>query len=439
MNRTISYRLPRAELVVSGTVRRILDSVTDSTPLGRQPASLVTHAITVRHVADEQLSVELPGGWIKTYKGAFTFNPDGRLTSASAESTGQAGTVLSSAATLAGTALGLRAGRAGVALGAPADPVEDLYLKEHPDVLGRRLRVLELLAKTRAAQLALADDLPDDAATSRARWDLLEQIHQSLRADLAVLDAHLAAWRDSTIHTVDESFEFAVPLAQVEIPDGEPSNEKSPTAPTTLAELWNRHGIGVTASWAEERRAAVKPAPKENQLVTRTPDLLTLSVVKWTQGERVVTSTSRHLVMDEKSALVYHTLEKSLFGRRSVGLTFDADGALTGLTMEGSAALAEAVSAAGRLPAAVVAGLGSANSGVSGLATARRAALEAELAQVKQEVELEQQRITQAGLHATATDAARLERLKQRRSLLETEAALAKADPRALTATDRPL
>jgi hypothetical protein len=61
------------------------------------------------------------------------------------------------------------------------------------------------------------------------------------------------------------------------------------------------------------------------------------------------------------------------------------------------------------------------------------AAQEAELAQVKQQVELEQQRITKAGLQATPADAARLQRLQQVKALLDTQTAIGKADPRLLT------
>lgn len=435
MTTTISYRLPCAELVVSGTVRRTYDPITDTVPLAERPATLVAHAFAVRHVAGESRSVTLPGGWLRTFKGAFAFTADGRLTSASAESTGQAGAVLSAAATIAGAAVGLHA--AGVALGATADPADARYGTDHPDESARRARVTELVKKTREAQLTVVDSvLADPAAADRARWDLLERMHRSLAAELAILDTHRAAWRDGLRQTVDEIFEFTVPLADVKLPEEKAATETSPAAPANLTELWKRHGIGVRAAWAAERGTATVPlTPATSQLVTRVPDLVTLSVVQRVHGVPVVTATSRHLVMDDRSRVAYHPLEKSLFGRRSRSLTFDTDGVLTGLSVEGAAVLAEAATAAGALPAAFAGGLGSANSAVSGLATARRAAQEAELARVKQEVELEQQRITQAGLRATAADAARLQHLKQVRDILETETAIGKADPRLLAAT----
>jgi hypothetical protein len=441
MTRTISYRLPRAELVVSGTVRRARDKLTDPRPLAEQPTTLVSHAFVVRHVADPATyTVTLPHGWLRTFKGSFSFTSDRRLVSASAESTGQLGTVLTAAATVAGGVLGLGAVKtaAGVALGVPApqDPVDNQYRQDHPDVHARRKQTVDLLDRLRQAQLALADEVVADpaAATAAARWNLLRRIRRSLEDDLAALDTHFAAWRAGTIETVDESFEFAVPLADLKGTAGEPADaatQSSAEAPKTLVDLWRRYGVGITATWGAGRndtRATIPPTPAK--IVTRIPDLVTLSIVEHRHGVPVVTAASRHLIMDERSQVEYFELEKSLFGRRSLALTFDADGVVTGVAVEGAASLAEAASTVGRLPASVAGGIGSLNTAVSGLATARRAALDAELARIKQQVELEQQRIAQAGLNATATDAARLQRLQQLQAILDTQTAIGKADPR---------
>lgn len=103
-----------------------------------------------------------------------------------------------------------------------------------------------------------------------------------------------------------------------------------------------------------------------------------VSIVEYQQGVPVVTASSRHLVMDDRSKTEYFLLEKSLFGRRSLALTFNDDGIVTGVAVEGAPSLAEAASAVGQLPTAVASGLGSLNTTVSGVAAARRAAQEAE-------------------------------------------------------------
>lgn len=439
MTRTISYRLPRAELVVSGTVRRSRDTLLeDETTLAEQPTALVSRAFVLRHVASvDEYAVALPHGWLRTFKGSFSYTLDRRLVSAMAESTGQAGTILTAAATVAGTALG-----AGVALSTPEteDPVEGKYQENNQEAGARRQRLATLLNEVQEAQLTVAEEVladPTDQGALRARWDLLQQVRQSLESDLNVLDTHFAAWRAGTIETVDESFEFTVPLTELKGTAGElgeACNTDSPEAPKTLPDLWRQYGVGVTAAWGAGRTNNLVPVTaKTSQIATRLPDLVTLSIVEHQHGVPVITASSRHLVIDDRSKVEYFPLEKSLFGRRSLALTFNDDGIVTGIAVEGAANLAEAASAVGQLPTAVASGLGSLNTTVSGLTTARRAAQEAELAQVKQQVELEQQRLTKAGLQATAADAARLQRLQQVKALLDSQTAIGKADPRLLT------
>ena len=270
---------------------------------------------------------------------------------------------------------------------------------------------------------------PSDPAELRTRWDLLQQIRQSLESDLGVLEEIFAAWRAGTIETVDESFEFTVPLTTAGDP-GEACTTASPEVPKTLNDLWQRYGVGVFVTWSTGRSDKQIPVtPTTSQIATRIPDLVTLSIVEHQHGMPVITASSGHLVMDDWSKTEYFTLEKSLFGRRSLALTFSDDGIVIGVAVEGAASLAEAAAAVGQLPAAVADGVGSLNTAVSGLSAARRA----ELSQVKQQVELEQQRITNAGLHATVADAARLQRLRQAQAILDTQTAIGKADPRLLS------
>lgn len=448
MTRAISYRLPCAELVVSGTVRRTRDTITDVAPLASQRAILVSHAFAVRHVVSrDKYSVTLPGGWLRAFKGSFSFTSDRRLAGTAAESTGYAGTILTAAATVAGAALGLRTvgTGTGVALDgdAPADPAEEKYREAHPAVSERRGQIAQLLERFQEAQLEAARQILDGSPDAHAvRWDLLQRVKQSLESERDLLDAHFAAWRAGTIETVDEAFEFAVPLSELRGSAGQPDaacSEESPESPKTLHHLWTQYGVGVAASWGDGRGGQqVNVHPTSSQIATRIPDRVTLSVVEHQHGVPVVTASSTHLVMDDYSEVEYFTLEKSLFGRRSLALTFDGDGVVTGVAVEGAASLAQAASATGQLPAAIDGGIGSLNTAVSGLATARRSAREAELAQVKQQVELAQQRVTAAGLHATAADAARLQRLQQLRTLLDTQAAISKADPRLVASLPNP-
>jgi hypothetical protein len=432
---TISYRLPRAELVVSGTVRRTRDTILGGPPLAQQPAALVSHIFALRHVAGPgSYDVTLPRGWLRAFKGSFSYTPDRRLTAASAESTGQVGTILTAAATITGAVVA-----AGVALDDQSadDPVKKRYGDENQQVQNRHEQIVQLLDRVGQAELEVTDRAltdPADTPMLAARWDLLQRVRQSLESELSVLGAHFDAWHAGLTETVDEVFEFAVPLTALETsvgPLGSACSQESPKVPENLGELWTRYGVGVTAAWATGRGSQNVPVePSSSQIATRVPDLVTLSVIEHRHGEAVVTASERHLVVDDYSQVKCFTLDKSRFGRRSLALTFDDQGMLTGVAVEGSASLADAASAAGQLPGAFSSGVSSLNTAVSGLATARRAAQDAQLAQVKQQVDLEQQKITQAGLLATAADAARLQRLQQLQAILTTQTAISQADPR---------
>ena len=104
----ITYRLPCAVIVISGTVRRTLDKDRDAgKTLDDMRADLVSKTVQVRHQADDRSdrTVTVKGGWFFQYKSSFSLQEDGRLAKASSETAGAGAELISAGATLAGVAL----------------------------------------------------------------------------------------------------------------------------------------------------------------------------------------------------------------------------------------------------------------------------------------------------------------------------------------------
>lgn len=435
---SIRYRLPRARVVVSGTVRRTHDEDLDrGQTIETVPARLVSHAVELRHEAEggEPLSVMVKGGWLFQYKSSFTFTEDLRLTKANAESTGSGAELLSAGATLAGAVLGV-----GVALAAPAATFRPAFRASHQALVNEFNTLVTRRTDARQKVNVLAGELVADPARSDVLSRQLRHLQDLIRycdERIAALDAVYATWLSTRVTTVEETFEVVADLSTL------PSTTETagtkygayspsdapPTPPTSMQELWVRHGLTVLAVWERTTRSGAVPQVDENVVVARLAEGITLTSVEHTAGQPVVTSRTRALVADDKSEHVTYELATSLFGRRSLDLAFSTNGYLSGVGVEGSAAIAEAATAIAAIPSQVAGGIDSVNKIQSGVATARRASLDAELARVKAEVELRQQQALAAGVDLTSADAARLDRLTQLQAILETQTKIGQADP----------
>jgi hypothetical protein len=447
----ITYRLPCAVIVISGTVRRTLDKDRDpAKTIGEMRAELVSKTVLVRHQADDGSSrtVTIRGGWLFQYKSSFSFQEDGRLTKASSETTGAGTELISAGATLAGTALAA----ARVTFGTEEERAaekhrKDDYQMQYDKVAAERTALAgeqdRLRAKLRELEAKLIEN-PGDSATLRPQLQALRETQRALDERIATLDAHYAAWLAGRVTSVDDQFEVVVKLAdlpaRIEDADarfgGSALSDRSPgAAPASPGELWTRYGLAVLAQWErprEERDQEVTAA--SDDLVTREAEPVTISVVEHVSGQPVVTSRSRHLVADARSPLRVYRLERSWFGRRSLALSFSGNGYLAGVDAEGAAALGETAKAIAGAPAALESGADSFTKLQAGLTTARQAGLTAELSRVKSQVELRQQEILASGLNATAGDAARLERLNQLKEILDAQSAIKDVDPALVTA-----
>jgi hypothetical protein len=435
---SITYRLPRAVVVINGTVRRTHDQdLNPDKTLDKMPTRLISHAVEIRHEAEpsETRIVEAKGGWLFHYKASFAASEDGRLTKASTEATGVGAELVSAAATLAGVAVTA----AGVPLGRADDPHLAAYKEEHSAEVAERDTLFALRSQARLKLQALVQQVIDDPRQSESlapKLRHLREIQRSLDERIKALDILYQAWLATRVASVDDQFEIVVPLAdllgnieQTQEKFGVPASESSPKPPTNMTDLWNRYGLTVLATWTSARETQNQPAPAATKVFARLAEPVTLSVVEHTEDIPVVTKRHRALVADSRSPIVSYELKRTLFGRRSLDLSFSANGYLTGVGVEGAATLGEAGKALAGAPAALASGIDSYTKAQTGIASAQRAGLESRLAQVKAEVELRQQQLLADGLDLTGSDAARLERLKQLQSILDTQSVISKADP----------
>lgn len=435
---TITYRLPRAVMVITGTVRRTRDlDLHPGMTLAQMPTQLISHAVEVRHEAEpgDCLTVRARGGWLFQYKASFTASEDGRLTKATAEATGAGSELISAAASVAGVVLVA----AGVALGAEEDAHVTSYEEAHAAEIEERAALIANRSQARIKLQALMAQVIEDPALAESlapKLRQLREIQRRLDERIQALDTLYKAWLATRVTSVDEQFEVIAPLAK--LPGsleaathtfGPPNSASSSQPPTELEHLWKFYGLTVLAVWNSQRPPQKPLDPDMNRVFARLAEPVRLSVIEHMEGVPVVTKQYRTLVADECSPVLSYELKRTLFGRRSLDLSFSTNGYLTGVAVEGAAMLGEAAKAISGAPAAFASGVDSYVKAQAGITSAQRAGLEARLAQVKAEVGLRQQELLAQGLELTEDDAARLERLKQLQGILDTQSAISKADP----------
>lgn len=490
----LSYRLPCTTLFVTGTVTSTDDPLAPDASPNFEATSI---EFQLRTSADRRPNYEYEvvptRGWLFSYKGSFATTTDGRLTTASAESTGHLGTVVASVASIAGTVVGLprvvardkfdsmeavpgtlppkseelagsvpmsaEESHFGRLVGA-LDTELEAYRNAHPLELerGGGLAAAQVSAANEISRLLSRKAADSDVLFKVGRQRALQRLGDR---QLTPIVAHYRAWRELQVTTSVDVFEFAVSLQDLTTqephaprpdPASSPDDQDASTPggsgpeyvrPESLLQLWGLFGVGVEADWDLERRTEGEPAivrstdwsshpataVKPNEIVVRHPDMLRIRVVRQVDARLVAERWSRHAVVDEYSRHQVHHLATSWLGRRSLTLSYDEYGLPNGVSTEGSSSAAAGLQSLAGVPQAFADGVDGATSVRSQLAGAQRSGVEAELARIKAEVALRKERLVAAGLDATQGDAVQLERLKQYQALLETQSNIAGADP----------
>ena len=443
----LEYALPLSALHFTATVNVTKDSVR-----GGPPARVATGAVALSVVADRRRQcLKLDGGWLVATSAAFELTDDGRLTSADVTYTGQAGKVVLGAASLAANIAGLVAGVPGLGAFAvrskaalegeevrpPEDPVAARYLRDHrPEALlrGRYERLVavavEGIAEGFETALRATGEAERSAALGHVR--LLEQSLPSLRRELARLDAHFKAWRAATIEEWTEEHDEILTLdslraAGVEIRAGGDIAFSDEDAGREARRLWELTGLTVTLD--PERTPNPLPESVGNDsVIVREPRVAVLSVYERTpDGKARLQRTVEQLVMDSACPFREVELDKSWFADRTGTLKFSALGGLVGITQKRTSAAAAVADTFADLPARISSGLDEAKKIRTTWGDLQSLQLDQQLARTKKEVELKQQQLAKAGLVATETDWAELERLKQRAEILAQRKAIGDA------------
>jgi hypothetical protein len=433
MMSTVKYRLPVSWLVVTGTVRTTTDELD---PGLAASASLIGVEYNVVTTGDssQELTLTPPKGLFMTCKSTFGVGRDDRLMTVTSEVTGEGGAALKSIASLAGTAAAI------VLLDTDKRPLDDaenatilgaykgVYPEQHAVLRDLRTAKSQLLHEIR--QQLQHPDSADLASVQRLRA-LLAIVDEQL----SLVDVHFRTWRSSKRTTVDQYFELRVAIDEIPEQLDENGGGSSPGSapPTTVLDLWQRFGSSVYAIWVDPPIDATGVGSSNNTVYSRRPRVLELRFVTRVGGKQILTDSRRLSVASAKSRVDAYKLEKSWLGRKSLLLTFDSDGFVASASTEGSSNLAAGLAAAESLPSAFTSGLETGTKLYSDAQAARRASLEAELARVKERMDLQSQQLLAAKASVTAADAVRLERLQQLQAILDAQAKITAVDPALVT------
>jgi hypothetical protein len=425
---TIEYKLPLTVARLTATVTVTEDQLNGNSTKAVGDASLATvgdprdtYKVKIVNKPLNDLSVDL------------ALTDDMRLTSASSESTGQVGTVVTKALGAAATIIGIAAA---AALAAPED-VDKKYEEEHEDLAHLRNRYRTVLSELAEQLATISEDIANPNADDRPRLmaslKLLRSVRADVEAELARLDKHFEAWRATKLTTRTELRTSDLPT------DILPATTDGTLAWANLSDkcaaAWTELGVMITMDAIEPSPTATAPGDKDEGIWVRVP-----RPVIWRLWARDVDGDNEkaHLVREGTAVLVdknckheFVSFRRSWWARRSIKVEFSDAGILKKFETAATSSAAAAATALGEASGAISAGLENASKIGSTWQGLRDSTSERRLTQLKTQVELKEQEIKAAGLAATEAQSAELERLKQEVAINEAHADL---DPATLEA-----
>lgn len=449
----VRYALPESRIRLSSTV-----TVTEDTLFGSKttvPQTVV--ALEIGATARNRTLTQCRG-WFHSTAATLALNEEGRLTSTSIESSGQAGKVVVGvvgaavsvgSAVLGGGGAGLAAAAASALNGAsearlmaigqelrqigepaPRTPEEieaAAFAEADPGAAAMRTRYQTLLRSTieEIAQVSsrLLDAEDREQAALAAKWlASLEAALAVIQARLDALNGLFAAWRATKIETRTETHERLISIEDLngsKLHTSRRGKEVVESESKAVRKAWSKHGVAVEVrprpGW--EPRGGRRTAGK-NEILVRIPRPVILDVYeRGPEGEAVLRERKEHLVMDSRCDTEVFKLRRSRWAKRSLTLGFNDLGGLASLSDQSDSAAAAAATTMGELPATVSASLESAAKIRKEIGATGK--IEQQLARVKAEAELKQHELTRAGLTATASEAADLDRLKRLAEAIE--------------------
>jgi hypothetical protein len=261
---------------------------------------------------------------------------------------------------------------------------------------------------------------------------------------LLLAETQFHAWRAQKKSHKDVAFEFRAELMDIPLSIANANWQPGGGAPAggrveNLQQLWERFGIGVQADWPRhsgraERTPQAPPDDEPHTVFTRTPELLHLHVVKAEDDSIVEVSHELLAVADSRVPIHQFDLQASVWGENGLTLTFDENGFVSSVGTSTTPGFVAGLEAVAGVTEGFATGVESGTKAYTSVQAARRASMDAELARIKAQVELRQQKLTSAGLDATTGDAVGLQRLQQLQGILEAQTAITAADPEFVTA-----
>lgn len=456
----VGYFLPKSMVRLQATMRQLvdeLDPARDTCEASDWTAELVNVADHSRRRA-----VVVESAWWFDYGMKLNLTEDGRLASADAESVGQVGNVLASAAGLAvgvASAAVFRFPVLPVDLAqtkgsgletsdfAPADSSDAQpdaaglrYAREHP---GEALRFKALQSEYRAAVTAVAQarvEYRDARAADRddqwSHYRRLVRMAADVAAELDQARMLFDTWRRSKQEPCEFVIAAFVPVSAL------PSLEVSGGG--ALALQWDEDEMAKTvhrffedAGWvlarsnlqewtlpASESAAEGERAADDRFHVLRPRTVMLAAVRRAGSGGLRSVAFRRELIVDKYCREDEIPVRKSWFAKRRTVVELAASGALTGLELGATSSANGVARMSSDVATNTIAALEASGKARKILGELEAAGPEGELARLKREVAIGEQQLVAAGLTARASDYGHLEWLRQQVAVADANARL---------------
>jgi hypothetical protein len=453
----VDYHLARSCVRISGT-RTVTTDGSVSPPVTTEAAEASIDVVTE---ADPVFAfgIQYDGGWVKDVSLDLAFTDDLRITSSGATSKGRAGDAvkgtLAFVTSLAATAASLSRGVAirGVTEAeavtkkerkqAPAPKTaEECYADERPAASAGRADTAKAVATVRAALVANdaalatvtgAAKIKEAVARSRALGDALAR----LEAQYAAMESRFQAWRTAKQSKEESELTFVVPVA--ELPKAEAVDAVLAAPPADVLgpcfgayeDLHTVVAVTDVAGHKDERDIDPNVHSFFQGVFYRKPRVVELSVYGREPGKPALrlTQRTRHVVVDDRCERRFVKFDKSAWGDRAVTLTFGDLGQLTKVSSSSTGDAAAVAQTLADLPASVKDALSQGSAIAGELDTIRNAGIDRELARLKKESELLNQRIANDVEGADTAALRELAELQHRKDLLTARKDVAGLEP----------
>jgi hypothetical protein len=463
----LDYWLPISALRLAGTRAVTIDRVLDR-PGGPGATTRTSWASTAElHVVADQdgpkLQSAITTGAVTNTSVALAFSEDGRLTSASSDTSGAAVPLVKGMVVAGATVAGfLVAGGPGAALAAgtvrgvtdsiamleadlePAaegetrpvapsqqDPVLAAYQADHAqEALLLELSTRQVAEAEVKLAAALEDAISDPTSSKLAAVRRRQEVLRLAREELGRLRRHYDLWRASKVTARSESIEHVVSFDELWVLTPTFLTGRllwgGETAPARAQQLWDDLGlfpVVTSVDGGATPAPADPPASPFKGVSVRRSRRVQVALYRRTSDadswDAELVSSQVHDVVDGRSAVVQVPFRSSVWSRRKTAIELSEAGTLASFEHTTTASAQEIGTALGELPASVVSGLEQAGKLREQLDALQDKDREQELARVERDVAIKKEQLELAGLTATEADYAELKRLEQQVSLLE--------------------